>query len=241
MDCTVRADAAAGYGGGCMKIRFVTEGGINEYWEGAKQADCDLLVFSFEGLGEVDYRRELSGETSQLEDLAILSREAGCTVISGCCTDSRGVRRKSAAVAEKGKILGVADMLHVTDPSDFKGGAHLKIYETSAGKIGVCVGEDLFFPSVCESLALFDADVIVSVFGAEEDFVPQLMARACAFCSGVNVCMCASGAAQIASPDGEMRMRAAKRICDFEFSPAREYRLTTVRTRGLARGKREDY
>ena len=224
-----------------MKIRFVTEGGINEYWEGAKRQDCDLPVLGFEGLGEVDYRRELAGETSKLEDLAILSREAGCTVVAGCVTDSRGVRRKSAAVAEKGKILGVADMLHVTAPSEFKGGAHLKVYETAAGKLGVCVGEDLFFPSVCESLALFGADVIVSVFGAAEDFVPQLMARACAFCSGVNVCMCASGVAQIASPDGEMRMRAAKKEVDFEFSPAREYRLTTVRTRGLARKVREDY
>lgn len=224
-----------------MKIRFVTEGSLNEYWEGAKRADCDLLVFGFDGLGEVDYRRELAGETSKLEDMAILSREAGCTVISGCFTDSCGVRHKSAAIAEKGRILGVADMLHVTEPNEFKCGAHLKVYETAAGKIGLCVGEDLYFPSVCESLALFDADVIVSVFGAAEDFVPQLMMRACAFSSGVNVCMCAAGIAQIASPDGDIRMRAARRECDFEFVPAREYRLTTVRTRALSQKKREDY
>lgn len=224
-----------------MKIRFVTEGSLNEYWEGAKRADCDLLVFGFDGLGEVDYRRELAGGTSKLEDMAILSREAGCTVISGCFTDSCGVRHKSAAIAEKGRILGVADMLHVTEPNEFKSGAHLKVYETAAGKIGLCVGEDLYFPSVCESLALFDADVIVSVFGASEDAVPQLMMRACAFSSGVNVCMCAAGIAQIASPDGDIRMRAARRECDFEFVPAREYRLTTVRTRALSQKKREDY
>ena len=224
-----------------MKIRFVTEGSLNEYWEGAKRADCDLLVFGFDGLGEVDYRRELAGETSKLEDMAILSREAGCTVVSGCFTDSCGVRHKSAAIAEKGRILGVAGMLHVTEPNEFKSGAHLKVYETAAGKIGLCVGEDLYFPSVCESLALFDADVIVSVFGAAEDFVPQLMMRACAFSSGVNVCMCAAGIAQIASPDGDIRMRAARRECDFEFVPAREYRLTTVRTRALSQKKREDY
>ena len=224
-----------------MKIRFVTEGSLNEYWEGAKRADCDLLVFGFDGLGEVDYRRELAGETSKLEDMAILSREAGCTVVSGCFTDSCGVRHKSAAIAEKGRILGVADMLHVTEPNEFKSGAHLKVYETAAGKIGLCVGEDLYFPSVCESLALFDADVIVSVFGVAEDAVPQLMMRACAFSSGVNVCMCAAGIAQIASPDGDIRMRAARRECDFEFVPAREYRLTTVRTRALSQKKREDY
>ena len=227
--------------GGIMKIRFVTEGSLNEYWEGAKRADCDLLVFGFDGLGEVDYRRELAGETSKLEDMAILSREAGCTVISGCFTDSCGVRHKSAAIAEKGRILGVADMLHVTEPNEFKSGAHLKVYETAAGKIGLCVGEDLYFPSVCESLALFDADVIVSVFGAAEDAVPQLMMRACAFSSGVNVCMCAAGIAQIASPDGDIRMRAARRECDFAFVPAREYRLTIVRTRSLSQKKREDY
>ena len=224
-----------------MKIRFVTEGSLNEYWEGAKRADCDLLVFGFDGLGEVDYRRELAGETSKLEDMAILSREAGCTVVSGCFTDSCGVRHKSAAIAEKGRILGVADMLHVTEPNEFKSGAHLKVYETAAGKIGLCMGEDLYFPSVCESLALFDADVIVSVFGAAEDAVPQLMMRACAFSSGVNVCMCAAGIAQIASPDGDIRMRPPRRECDFEFVPAREYRLTTVRTRALSQKKREDY
>ena len=88
-----------------MKIRFVTEGSLNEYWEGAKRADCDLLVFGFDGLGEVDYRRELAGETSKLEDMAILSREAGCTVVSGCFTDSCGVRHKSAAIAEKGRKI----------------------------------------------------------------------------------------------------------------------------------------
>lgn len=107
-----------------MKIRFVTEGGINEYWEGAKRQDCDLLVFGFDGLGEVDYRRELAGETSKLEDLAILSREAGCTVVAGCVTDSRGVRRKSAAVAEKGKNSGRGGYAARHRPERIQGRAH---------------------------------------------------------------------------------------------------------------------
>lgn len=224
-----------------MKIHFVTEGSINEYWEGAHHAQSDLLVFGFGGLGDVDYRSELAGETSKLEDLAILSREAGCTVVSGCRTDSCGILHKSAAIADKGKILGVADMLHVSETDPYKSGAHLKVYDTSAGKIGLCVGEDLYYPSVAETLALCDSDVIVSVFGETEDFIPQLMLRACAFCSGVAVCMCASGIAQVALPDGDIRLRTAKKECDFCFVPEREYRLTTVRTRGLARKRREDF
>ena len=64
-----------------MKIHFVTEGSVNEYWENSKKTACDLLAFGFGGLGEVDYRRELSGETNKLEDMAIMSRELDCTVV----------------------------------------------------------------------------------------------------------------------------------------------------------------
>lgn len=224
-----------------MKIRFVTEGTLNEYWEGGARAPCDVLVFGFDGLGEVDYSRELAGETSKLEDMAILSRELGCVVLSGCLTDSCGAKRRSVAVAEKGRILGVADLLHAGEGEREKSGAHLKVYETQAGKIGVCVGEDLYYPTVCESLALFDADVILNVFGKAEDFVPSLMLRACAFLSGVGIGMCAAGISQFASSEGDVLLRCPKRECDFVYEPKREYRLTTVRSRGLSVKKREDY
>ena len=49
-----------------MKIHFVTEGSIDAYWEGGKKAACDLLLFGFEGLGEVDYRRELAGSSENV-------------------------------------------------------------------------------------------------------------------------------------------------------------------------------
>lgn len=222
-----------------MKICFVTAGSVNAYWEKEKHEECDVLVFGFGGLGEVDYRAELAGETSRLEDLALLSREMGCVAVSGCITDSCGMRRKSAAVAEKGRILGVADMLHAE--GDFKAGAHLKVYETGAGKLGLCVGEDIFYPSVCESLALFDADAVIGVFGAAEDFAPQLMLRACAFCAGVPACMCGAGFAQVASPEGEICYRSAKEESVCDLSLRREYRLASVRTRWQRRHGRRDY
>ncbi len=223
-----------------MRVCFVTEGSVGEYWDESRhRAACDVLAFGAGGLGEVDYRRELAGETAKLEDLALLSRELGCVAIAGGNTDSCGVRRKSAAVAEKGRILGVVDMLHAG--GEFAAGGHLKVFDTAAGKIGVCVGEDLFYPSVCEGLSLFDADAVFSVFGAAEDFAPQLMLRACAFCAGVPVCMCAEGFAQVASPEGEICYRTSKRESVFEFSPRREYRLTAVRTRGQRRYGRKDF
>ena len=117
-----------------MKIHFVTEGTLNEFWDAGPASGCDVLFFGFNGLGEVDYRSELDGGTSKLEDAAILSRELGCVVVSGCYTDSCGIRRKSAVVAEKGRILGVSDMLNTVDTSDFKSGGALRVYNTSAGK-----------------------------------------------------------------------------------------------------------
>ena len=194
-----------------MRIHFVTEGSLGEYWDGGSRTPCDVLVFGFDGLGEVDFAAELAGETQKLEDMAILSRELGCTVLAGCITDSCGIRHKSVAVAENGRILGVTDMLHIGEQDDIKSGAHLKVYATRAGKLGVCVGEDLYYPAVAEALALFDADVIFNVFGEAEDTIPQLMLRACAFIAGVGIGMCARGIAQFSSPEGEMRMRCAKK------------------------------
>ena len=224
-----------------MKIHFVTEGSVNEYWERAKKQPCDVLFFGFNGLGEVEYRRELAGDTAKLEDLAILSRELGCVVASGCVTDSCGLRYQSCAVAEQGRILGVSDRLHTFEGEEFACGAHLKVYPTAAGKLGICVGEDLFFPEIAAALARADADVLLCPFGEAEDFAPQLMMRACAFRAGLDVCMCAAGIAQVAAPDGGVRMRAARRECGCEFVPDREYRIASVRTRGFSRSRRNDF
>lgn len=223
-----------------MKIHFVTEGDLQSEAEGAARWNCDVAVFGFHGLGEVDYRRELSGETSKLEDMAILSRELKCVIISGCNTDSCGLRHKSAVLADRGKILGVTDMINATD-AEVKGGAHLKVYETSAGKIGLVVGEDLFYPNIAQALALFDADVLFCIFGEIADAAPQFMLRADAFCAGLPICMSAEGIAQIASAEGEIVLRTARREWDYSLNFTREYRLVTVRTRGMRRKDAADF
>ena len=224
-----------------MKIHFVTEGTLNEYWDHSPACGCDVLVFGFNGLDEVDYARELGGVTTKMEDAAILSREQKCVVISGCYTVSCGIRRKSALVAERGRILGVSDMLCSIDSSEFKSGGALKVYETGAGKIGLLVAEDLYFPEIAQMLSLCDADVIVSVFGEIEDFVPQLMMRADAFVSGVRLAMCAAGCAQVASVTGDVEMLSPKKECDHSFAPEREYHVVSGRRRGFARKILSDY
>ena len=54
-------------------------------------------------------------------------------VVCGCYSDSRGIRRKSVVVADRGRILGVSDMLNQLDSSEYRPGAGIKIYDTKAG------------------------------------------------------------------------------------------------------------
>lgn len=224
-----------------MRIHFVTEGTLNEFWEGARMPSCDVLAFGFSGLGEVHYALELSGATSKLEDAAILSREAGCTVVSGCYTDSCGIRRKSAAVADKGRILGVSDMFSAVEPSEFKSGGTIKVYDTSAGKLGILIAEDLFFPEIAQMLSLCDADVLFSIFEDVVDFTPRLMLRADAFVAGVPAVMCGAGIAQVASATGEIALVSPKKECAFTLSTAREYHIVSCRRRGFCRRTCADF
>ena len=65
--------------------------------------ECDIAVFGFEGLGEVDFEKELKGESDKFEEAARLSRKFDCGLVCGCNTVSRGLVRKSVAVCLHGQ------------------------------------------------------------------------------------------------------------------------------------------
>ena len=133
-----------------MDLCMVTVDTISRAWQEklGEIGENDLLVFGFNGLGLVSYKKELEGETEYFHDLAKLSGQTSSVVLCGCDTDTYGVYRHSVVIADKGKILGVSDMAHCIDDSEFVAGGNFRVYDTSAGKIGVIVGEDLFFPEM---------------------------------------------------------------------------------------------
>ena len=67
--------------------------------------ECDLALFGFGWLGEVDYQSELSGKTEKFEEAARLSRAFSCGEVCGCRTRSRGLLRKSAAASSNYYVL----------------------------------------------------------------------------------------------------------------------------------------
>ena len=222
-----------------MRICFVTNGNLSDFRGGEREAD--LLLFPFHALGEVSYERELKGETNLFEDVAILSKTAQCVVVSGCCTNARGIRRKSAVIAERGRILGVADMVNRIDGSDYRSGAGVKLFDTKAGKLGVVVAEDLYFPHVLETLSLCGADAALCIFGELNEGLELNLARAGAFFFGIPVCLCAYGYAQVSDPSGKLRFSSPKSPCLFDMQSEREYHIVETRRRGFFLKRKTGY
>ncbi len=202
--------------------------------------DCDLAIYGFGWLGEVDYESELSGRTDKFEEAARLSRTGGCGVVCACKTLSRGAMRKSAAVAYRGKLLGISDMNHVLDGEDYKSGAYLGLYSIGGYKVGICIENDLYFPEGLRALASCGCNVVAAVTEELRDFMPPLLCRAYAYLYGVPIVMCAGKAAYFAETTGEIA-GSVQPVTMFETNPQNNYRLATSRIRGLSGGERADY
>ena len=215
-----------------MRICFVTVGSLKEYAK--KPSETDIVCLGFQSLGTVSYERELKGETKLFEDVAKLSQATKNIVVCGCFTDARGMKRKSVVVAERGKILGVSDMLNCIDESeDYRPGAGIKIYDTNAGKLGIIVGEDLYFPNVIETLSVCGAEIALCVFEELNEGLEQTLARSEAFLYGLPVCICAYGYAQVSDIGGRVRFASPQSACLFDLEMQKEYHLVETRRRGL--------
>lgn len=202
--------------------------------------ECDVAVFGFKGLGEVDYENELKGVTDKFEDAARLSRAANCGVLCGCKTVSRGMVRKSVAVADRGKLLGISDMNHVIDCEQFKSGSGLGFYTVGGIKIGLCIENDLMFPDGLKALSMCGCNAVVAFMEEIKDNLPPLLIRAYSYLYGMPIIMSAGNMAYFSEISGAI---AASRqpFSLFEITLRNRYHLVTTRTKGLFSDGREDY
>ena len=224
-----------------MRICFVSSGDLSAYSE--KQADfnAEIVCFSFMALGQVSYEKELKGETSLFEDVALLSKEGQNVVVCGCYSDSRGILRKSVVVADRGRILGVSDMINRLDASEYRPGAGIKLYDTKAGKVGIIVAEDLYFPKVTETISLCGADLIVCIAEELNEGLEQVLIRANAYTYGVPICLCSYGYAAAADATGKLAFASPNSPCAFDMRREQEYHIVETRKRGFFLHKRSGY
>lgn len=220
-----------------MDICLVTEYSLNHVWQNdlASISDSDLVVFSFNGLGLVSYKKELNGETEYFQDVAKLSKQLDCVIICGCDTDIYGVFRHSAVIADKGKILGVTDMVHSIDESEYVAGGSFRVYDTSSGKIGIIVAEDLFFPESTRILTLCDADIVVCVFKKVSGAMPLVMLRANSFANGVVSALCSQNYSAVSDVRGNVLLAGSSGVIKRKVKVEKDYHLISSRRRGLYR------
>ncbi len=219
-----------------MQIRFISRGNPRVCLESGEweEEEADITLFGFYH-EEVSYERELKGESCFFESAARLSKRAQSVVVCGCITDTRGHRRKSVVVAEKGKLVGVSDMLNAVD-GGYSSGAALRVYETKVGRMGVVVADDLRFPEVVKSLAICGSDFIVCPFG-KMDGMQSVLLRANAYCYGVPIYFCAEGYCMIADVTGEIAFASPQTPIRVAFSPKKEYHLVETRRRGFYKAR----
>lgn len=202
--------------------------------------ECDIAVFGFRGLGEVDYENELKGITDKFEDAARLSKSAKCGVLCGCRTKSRGVLRKSVSVADRGKLLGITDMNHVIDAEEFKSGAGLGVYTVAGYKVGLCIENDLLFPDGFKALSLCGCNVIVVFLEEIKTTLPAMLIRAYSYLYGVPIVMCAGNMAYYSEITGDIAS-SSQPYSLFDIDPQSHYRIVTTRTKGMYGDFKEDY
>ena len=225
-----------------MKVCLMTSVSVENAWQNSlsEMAGSDVVVFGFNGLGLVSYKKELGGDTEYFADVARLSRGLDCVVISGCDTDSYGIYRHSVVVSDRGRILGVNDAVYSVDGSEFCSGGGFKVYETGAGRIGVIVEKDLFFPESASILSLCDADILICPFKKAENQMPAVMLRASAFYSGVPSVLCAENYSAAADVNGNILSAGGRKINKVEIKTEKNYRYITSRKRGFG-AKNGDY
>ena len=216
-----------------MKIRFVGQGKL-ENLQDTVDGDEGLTLFSFDCIGEVSYEKELKGESGFFERATRLSKQTQGVVVCGCITDTRGIKRKSALIAENGRLMGVSDMTHAFD-GRLGCGAGLRVYDTKVGKIGIAVGEDILFPEVLEALSACGSDLIVCPYGKVVDSVPQILLRAYAYLYGVPLVLCGVGYCLAVGVDGEVQFASAQSSATYVLEERKEYHLVEQRRRGTFR------
>ncbi|MBP3423083.1 MAG: hypothetical protein J6K86_04885 [Clostridia bacterium] len=211
-----------------MRIAFVSSETLNRYVAQGREEVADVTLFGFNGVGEVSYEKELKGESRFFEEVATLSKRNKNVVICGCITDTRGHKRKSVAVAENGRLLGVSDMLNAVD-GECSAGANLRIYETKIGKMGVIVAGDLYFPETVKALSLCGSEFIVCPF--EKTITPLERSYLCVYAHtfALPIFVCGEGFSMIIGAEGELIFSSPLSPIFAEYERKKQYHLVETR------------
>jgi predicted amidohydrolase len=208
-----------------LKVCFVTRSNLSRSVENAPLflSGAQLILASPLSMGLVSYEDELCGNTEHFLDIAKLSKELKSVIIAGCDTDTYGSYRRSAVIADNGKLLGVSDAIFLPSDSEYTKGVTFTVYKTSVGKIGVLVGNDFYSFETVRAMSFDDADVIAVIGGDADSPMPDVVVRAEAFLFGVPMLKCSFGYATAINSVGEVSFSSPLDVSVVDFNAVKTY------------------
>lgn len=200
---------------------------------GGVPSDANVALFGFNGLKKISYKNELQGVESNLSEFALLTKNTDAVLISGAVTDNYGIIKRSAIIAERGKLLGISDMNVKIDPLNYGLSGGRRVYQTGAGRIGVLVSDDLIDFEGVKAMSLCDADLIVAILPEGDKPQYDFVVRAYAYLFGVPMILISESVVMAADMNGEICGASREEEAALLIPAKKNYRTLSMKRRGV--------
>lgn len=195
--------------------------------------DAGLALFGFNGLKKISYKNELQGVDGNLSEFALLTKKTDRVLLTGAITDNYGIIKRSAIIAERGKLLGISDMNVKIDPSGYGLGGGRRVYQTIVGRIGVLISDDLIDFEGVKAMSLCDADLIVAILPEGDKPQYDFIVRAYAYLFGVPIVLICESGVMAADMNGEICGASREGEATLFIPAKKNYRTLSLKRRGV--------
>ena len=196
--------------------------------------DFGVVIFGFNGVKKINYKNELNGSESVLPKIASVSKKLSSVIVVGSVTDNYGIIRKSAVIADKGKLLGISDMNNKISSADYSGGGGHRVYQTSRGKIGILIGDDLLDIDAVKAMSICDADFIIAIVSEVEKKEYNFLVRAYAYLFGLPIVVVTQDGFLASDMNGEICGASKNSSLELLLPIKKAYKLVISKKRGIA-------
>lgn len=189
----------------------------------------DVLVSPFADGETINYAKELKGDTTALKDLAAMTDYTDKSLVYAADTDNYGIIKRSAAVFENGKLLGISDATVAYSYDEHMPGANGKLYDLKSGKIGVSVDGDITAFELMRAFAICGAEAVIAVKKTKNKEIGGFLLRAYSYLLGIPFLLCAKDGVYAFDPQGNPITPDENGV--YTLLPANEYALKTIKIR----------
>ncbi|MEG1963855.1 MAG: hypothetical protein RR123_03175 [Clostridia bacterium] len=163
-----------------------------------------LLILGFGCLPTIDLVKEFNAKSDVIKGLAYLSKARNLCIVACFFAKLYEKTYLSSICIDKGVILGINDATHNLNKAEFDVGHSFRIYNTSLGRFGIVLQDDIFFPEVARGISKNKSEFILYLSKEKNCEILETALKYNAICNGKTVvALCADGFLTV-SPFGEI-------------------------------------